>query len=224
MFSGQTSHARRACLFFLALALALGVVGSAEAARKKKKDDKDKGKNFTVSEQMHKKLSAAHEALEAYQYEAAAKILRELEGRANRLNDYERALVYQMLGMSQAGQEKYEQALVYFEKCLADAALPNGAIVSTRYTIAQLYMATEEFEKAVQTLEKWFKEVEAPNANAYYLSRLPTTNSIRSIKRSFPPKPPSRLQKNRNRRGYSFWSVCTMKPSSTRRPSSLSKR
>jgi tetratricopeptide (TPR) repeat protein len=30
-------------------------------------------------------------------------------------------------------------------------------------------MATEEFEKAVKTLEKWFKEVETPNANAYYL-------------------------------------------------------
>ena len=169
MFSGQISRIHRACLFLLTLVFALGVVGSAEAARKKKKDDKDKGKSFTVSEQMHKKLSAAHEALEAEQFKEAAVILKALEKRAKRLNPYERALINQMLGMTEASQERYQEALVYFEKCLLEGALPNGAIVSTRYTIAQLYMATEEFEKAVKTLEKWFKEVETPNANAYYL-------------------------------------------------------
>ncbi len=134
MFSGQISRIHRACLFLLTLVFALGVVGSAEAARKKKKNDKDKGKNFTVTEQMHKKLSASHEALEAEQFKEAARILKELEKRATRLNPYERALVY-------------------FEKCLLEDALPNGAIVSTRYTIAQLYMATEEFEKAAKIIK-----------------------------------------------------------------------
>ena len=169
MFSGQISRIHRACIFLLTLVFALGVVGSAEAARRKKKDDKDKGKSFTVTEQMHKKLSAAHEALEAEEFKQAAVILKELEKRSKRMNPYERALVNQMLGMTEASQEKYEQALVYFEKCLADEALPNGAIVSTRFTIAQLYMATEEFAKAAQSLEKWLAEVESPNANAYYL-------------------------------------------------------
>jgi tetratricopeptide (TPR) repeat protein len=151
------------------LVFAIGVVGSAEAARKKKKDNKDKGKNFTVTEQMHKRLSASHEALEAEQFKEAAIILKELEKRSKRLSPYERALVYQMLGMTEASQEKYAEALVYFEKCLSEDALPHGAIVSTRFTIAQLYMATEEFEMAVKALNKWFKEVETPNANAYYL-------------------------------------------------------
>ena len=169
MFSGQISRIHRACLFLLTLVFALGVAGSAEAARRKKKDDKDAGKSFTVSEQMYKKLTKVHEALEADQYPEAAVLLKELEKRAQRLNPYERALVYQMLGLSQAGQERYEAALVYFEKCLVDDALPHGAIVSTRYTIAQLYMATDQFEEAVVALEKWLKEVEKPNSNAYYL-------------------------------------------------------
>jgi tetratricopeptide (TPR) repeat protein len=169
MFSGQISRIHRVCLFLLTLVFALGVVGSAEAARKKKKDDKDKGKSFTVTEQMHKKLSAAHEALEAEQFKEAAVILKELEKREKRLTPYERALVFQMLGMTEATQEKYTEALVYFEKCLLEDALPNGAIVSTRYTIAQLYMATEEFEKAVKALKKWFAVVETPLADAYYL-------------------------------------------------------
>jgi len=162
MFSGQTTRTQRVLLFLLALVFALGVVGSAEAARKKKKKDaKDKGKSFTVTEQMGKKLTAAHEAMEVEQYKEAAVILKALEKRSKRMTPYERALVNQMLGMTEASQERYTEALVYFEKCLAEEALPNGAIVSTRFTIAQLYMATEEFEKAVQTLEKWLSEVEA---------------------------------------------------------------
>jgi len=144
MFSGRISGIQRACIILLTLVFTLGVVGSAEAARKKKKkDDKDAGKNFTVTEQMGKKLMAAHEFLEADDYKQAADVLRELEKRAERLNPYERALVYQMLGMSQAGQEKYKEALVYLEKCVAEEGLPYGQIVSTRFTIAQLYMATE---------------------------------------------------------------------------------
>jgi len=169
MFSGQISRFHRACLLLLVLVFALGAVGSAEAARKKKKDDKDKGKSFTVTEQMNKRLTAAHEALEAEQYQAAAVILTELEKRSKRLNSYERAIVFQMLGMTEAAQDKYETALVYLEKCLSEDALPHGAIVSTRFMIAQLYMATEEFEKAVVALKKWFKEVETPNGNAYYI-------------------------------------------------------
>jgi tetratricopeptide (TPR) repeat protein len=169
MFSVQISHIHRACLLLLVMVFAFGVVGSAEAAKKKKKDDKDKGKSFTVTEQMGKRLTAAHEALEAEQYEAAAEILVELEKRSKRLTPYERAIVFQMLGMTEASQEKYEQALVYFEKCLSEDALPHGAIVSTRFTIAQLYMATDEFEKAVKALEMWFKEVETASGNAYYL-------------------------------------------------------
>jgi len=139
MFSGQISSIHRVCILLLTLVFTLGVVGSAEAARKKKKDDKDKGKSFTVSEQMHKKLSAAHEALEAEKYKEAAVILKDLEKRSKRQNPYERALINQMLGMTEASQERYKQALVYFEKCLLEDALPSGAIVSTRYTIAQLY-------------------------------------------------------------------------------------
>ena len=85
------------------------------------------------------------------------------------MNEYERALVYQMLGYLESGQERYEQALVYFEKCLAEDALPKGGQTSTRFNVAQLYLATEQYDKAVTTLEKWFKEVESPNSSAYYL-------------------------------------------------------
>jgi len=169
MFSGQISRIHRVCLFLLTLVFAIGVVGSAEAARRKKKDEEDAGKSFTVNEQMYKKLIVAYEALEANEYTQATTILKELEKRAKRLNAYEIAVVYRMLGQTEAGQERYKEALVYFEKCLVGDALPHAQALTILYSIAQLYMATDEFEKAVRTLKKWFTQVKTPNANAYYL-------------------------------------------------------
>ena len=96
MNSHRYSHVHRGWALLLVLLLTLGAAGVAEA-RKKKKDEEEK-KQFTVSEAMHKKLTTALEALQAEQYPAAEDVLKKLEDRADRLNAYERALVYQMLG------------------------------------------------------------------------------------------------------------------------------
>jgi len=172
MFSGRITRARRIGLIVLTLIVTLGMVGSAEAARKKKKEDeKDRGKQFTItSEQLGKKLTAAYEFLEADEFQKAYEILEELTKRADRYNKYERALVYQMLGQVQAQDDKhYDDALASWEKAISEEGLPNAQIISIRFNIAQLYMATGKFEKAVTALETWLKEVESPNANAYYL-------------------------------------------------------
>ena len=122
---------------------------------------------YRVDFRIHETLQEVHELLQEDRYTEAESVLDSID--MIQLNTYERALVYQMLGLSHAGQERYEAALGYFEKCLIDEALPHDNMVSARFSMAQLYMATEQFEEAVRTLKKWFKEVETPNANAYYL-------------------------------------------------------
>jgi len=157
-------------MILLTLVLTLGMVGNAEAARKKKQDEKDRGKQFTItSEQLGKKLTSVQELVEADDFKKAFEILEELAKRTDRYNPYERALVYQFLGMVQAQEEKYDDALVNLEKSISEGALPNNLIINIRFMIAQLYMATQKYQKAVDTLEIWLKEVESPNANAYYL-------------------------------------------------------
>ena len=47
--------------------------------------------------------------------------------------------------------------------------LPEALIANSLYTLAQLYFITEEYDKAVKTIEKWFKNTDKPSENAYML-------------------------------------------------------
>jgi tetratricopeptide (TPR) repeat protein len=150
----------------LAIAFAMGPAASADAKKRKKGEAKAE---HTVSERVAKKLSPALEALTSGNDEEAYELLTAIENRADRISPYERALVYQMLGFLHSEREQYPEALAYFEKCLAEEALPETSQLQTRFNVAQLYMATEEFEKAVATLEIWFATADHPSPNAYYM-------------------------------------------------------
>jgi tetratricopeptide (TPR) repeat protein len=163
---GDVVHRSRrfgAWALLLALVSLLFAVGPAAAKKDKKKT------THTVSRAVAKQLTPALEALKNEQYAEAEERLKKLEGRADRIKPYERALVYQMLGYLESGQERLPAALVYFEKCLAENALPPHAQIQTRFNVAQLYLATEQFPEAVKTLETWFQEAENPTPNAYYM-------------------------------------------------------
>jgi tetratricopeptide (TPR) repeat protein len=126
----------------------------------------------TVDQRTAKRLTAVQEFLQAEQYEEAEKILDGFS--MSRLNPYERAIVYQMYGYIAAGREDYESAAGYFEKCLAEEAMPEQSAVNMRFNIAQLYMALQRWDDAIAALEQWFRDAEASeevetNSNAYYV-------------------------------------------------------
>jgi tetratricopeptide (TPR) repeat protein len=166
----------------LGVALLVGLAGAAAEAKEKK----EKRKQYTVDEVMHKKLTGAMEHLQAEDYAAAQEILNPLAKRSEKLNAYERALVFQILGFVESSQERYEKALDYFEKCLAEDALPEGGQLSTRFNTAQLYLATEQYAKAAKTLERWFEEAESPSPIAYYLLAI-AYYQTGQIDRAIPP-------------------------------------
>jgi tetratricopeptide (TPR) repeat protein len=145
--------------------LALLVCGAAEG----KKDKEKERKQYTVGESMHEKLIAAQDAFAADDMVAAREVLEPLAKRERRLNPYERALVYLYLAHTAANQELYDESLAYFEKCLAEDALPAAQQLNTRFNVAQLYLAAERFAEAIRSLELWFEVAENPNSVAFYL-------------------------------------------------------
>ncbi len=155
-------------LLVSSLALALGLGSVTVATARSAKGDKEPRKQYTLGASIGKKLQAVVENLNTEQYDQARELLEPLSQRKNN-NPYERALVYQMLGIVASAGDRYEKALGYFEKSLLEDALPDAAQARLRFNVAQLYVATEQYAEALAALERWFGEVEKPTANAYYL-------------------------------------------------------
>ena len=159
----------------LALGLFVALVGVAapfdDAHAQSKKSDKEKKeerKNFAAGEWAYKKLGKAHEALAEENYAEALALMNEMAKRKS-LSEFERASMYQTFAFVYSSQGKYKEAIPYFERCLAQDALPESAARQTEYNLGQLYMSVERYREALKILEPWIKQVDNPNASAYYL-------------------------------------------------------
>lgn len=115
------------------------------------------------------RLSRAQKALADGEIPAALAALNELKGKLDTLSDSEKATMWQSFGYVYSQQEQYDRAIDAFEKCLATKALPEQAIINTRYNLAQLYLVQENYAKAIENFEIWFAAAENPSADAHYM-------------------------------------------------------
>ncbi len=133
-----------------------------------KKQERKTKKAQSMGQKTYEKLTEAQELIEAKQYDQGLAVLRDLE-REKKLTAYEKAQLYNYFAYTYFTLEKYQDAIRSYQKVLQQPDLPEGLIASSLYTLAQLYFITEEYKKAVVTIEKWFKNTDKPSENAYML-------------------------------------------------------
>ncbi len=132
-----------------------------------REDRRTRSSGLTVGEYAYEKLSKAQELLREEQYAEATEVLGSVA--MKKLNKHERALFYQTRAYLEASQEQWEPATRSFEASLADEALAPGALLTTRFNLAQIYMLLERYDDAATMLERWFAEAENPTAQAHYV-------------------------------------------------------
>ena len=71
---------------------------------------------------------------------------------------YEKSNVYNMLGFIHYSLDNYDGALDAYLKLIREPDADDRQRLSTRYTVAQLYMLQEKYAEAVKQLEAWMKE------------------------------------------------------------------
>ena len=149
---------------FIVLLLAAGLVwpspAGSEGARKR-------WRGYTVTQRVYEALEKTHALLADEFYDEAALTLDEMS--KAELNPHERALLHQTRAYMLSGKGLYKEAARSFELCLAERAMPEAAELNIRYNLAQLYLAVEEHERALDTLSGWFEEAKNPGPSAYYL-------------------------------------------------------
>lgn len=131
-------------------------------------EEEEEKKSTLMSERAFKRLSQAHEALGDQRYGDAIAKLQSMEN-GMKLSDYERALVLQTYGFVYAQQENYPRAIEYFEQSLATDALPRTAAQGMLYSLAGLYASQQQWQKSIDTMERWLPNEPDPPPDAFIL-------------------------------------------------------
>ncbi|MEO1228450.1 MAG: hypothetical protein AAFZ18_06045 [Myxococcota bacterium] len=122
---------------------------------------------FVVRPKVYERLAKAQKAISERKYQQAHKELEIIQKRM-RPNDHEKALTYQASGFAYAGQEKLKPAVAAMQSAWDLNALPAATQNSLLFTIGQVWMAQEQYKKAVVALDKWIAVTEAPTSDALY--------------------------------------------------------
>jgi len=124
-----------------------------------------------------KKMAKVYEALEvvdekgepAPDMETVTRILSELRDDKDELKSYDRSVMWNAWAYVYFSSEKYAQAMDAYRKLIAEPEvtipLRTGALLS----LGQLYMVQEDYERGIQYVLQWQREIEKVTAQSYAL-------------------------------------------------------
>jgi len=162
-----------ALLALLVLQLSLRSIAAEEAPRVAidldalRKDRVQQAEFYPVAPRISRYLAAAAKEVDAGDPEEATRLLQKL--RPNRLNPYERALVYRMLAHVAYGADEPEEAITYFVKFLEEEMLPLRDEARVRFNIAQIYASLQQWREMIDWLNRWLLYIEDPDPLGFYL-------------------------------------------------------
>lgn len=148
--------------------------GQAIAQDEKPKNQQKTRKVPAMSLDVHKKVQKAQEAIDESDLARAKEILADtLEGR--KVNEYERAVVWQMNAMIAFEEEDTPATIEAYEKILTfRESIPVAQEMAVTYGLAQLYFSQENYDKAVEYLNIWQREIDPSLIGVAQLSFIAT--------------------------------------------------
>lgn len=125
----------------------------------------------TLRENVYRTLSEAQEKAEANQTAEAIAVLDRMKNRGG-LNSYEAAMMWKFYASIYYSQDNYDSAIQAYQNLLKQSDLPEALETEAFYNLGQLYFVREDYQGAIEQLERWFKVVSNPTPKAYvFLAR-----------------------------------------------------
>lgn len=122
-----------------------------------------------ISATVFKDLDEAQKAIDAKDYPVVFAALDRLKARQDKLNDFERATLYNLYAVAHFNQDNVPKAIEAYQEVLKQPNLPEGLRDASLFALAQMYFVTEQYALAVRVLNRWFQLAESPSADAYVL-------------------------------------------------------
>jgi len=160
---------QRNTLVALLVGLLMVSLDPVQAAEKEKPVKPPTKMTQTMRADTYKKLEVVQKAFDAKDYAGALTGLNELKAKEDKLNDYEKATLYNLYAAVYYAQDNTAKAIEAYTTVLKQPNLPEGLRDSTLFALAQMYFVIEDYDKAVAILKKWFEVTPEPSADAYVL-------------------------------------------------------
>lgn len=108
-----------------------------------------------VSKEVYDKIQAAQEQVDAKDFAGALRTLNNLYN-PDKLTEYEQSNVLNYIGFVYYNMDDMPNAIRTYERLIAIPSLEPQIGKQTTYTLAQLYMMEEQYDKSLSALDKWF--------------------------------------------------------------------
>jgi tetratricopeptide (TPR) repeat protein len=138
----------------LPLALCTASVFAEDEEESKYADVKTKQRQ-AVGQKCGKVLEGVQELTEAEKWQQAKSALTGALSACT--TSYERSQVYNFLGYVYYSLDSYNEAINTYKKMLNEPEVDERQAISTRYTVAQLYLVIEDYANAAKELEAWMR-------------------------------------------------------------------
>ncbi|WP_052371071.1 tetratricopeptide repeat protein [Iodidimonas nitroreducens] len=136
-------------------------------AQEDEKPERNSKKVDSLRANIYEKIAKAQEKLEKGEKAEAVEDLNDLL--EDKINDYETAIVYQILASSvYIEEENYKQAIVEYEKILKLERIPESLQIASLNALAQLYLVDEQYKKSIEYMKKWMATQTNPGPSPYY--------------------------------------------------------
>lgn len=166
----MTSRPHRACAPLLLLAL----LGASPVLQAQSNGQEARSPNVrterapVMRQQVFQRLGQARESADAGNYpEAIERAKNLLKDRS--LSGYEKAMAWNLVAYAEYELDRIPNAIKAYQEVLAAEDIPQSLEANTRYGLAQMYLTQEQWQPAINELNRWFKMTEKPQPSAYML-------------------------------------------------------
>ena len=156
-------------LFAVPLSMSGWQVAEAQSAKKEKPSKPKTVRSEVLGKNAFNRIEEAQVLLGEEKYAESLEVLQSMLD-SDLFKPYEKAVAIQTMGYVYAGQGDYPKTIATFERAIATGDLPARVVNSLSYNLAQLNLAEDRPEKAIELLDKWFADFDGdPPAEAFAL-------------------------------------------------------
>ncbi len=138
---------------------------AAEDSSKKRKTRKTPA----MRERVYSQLARAQKLADEGQVNEGLAVLDRVKTRIDQINSYEKAMLWNFYGFIYYGKNDSAAAIKSFEKVVEQKNIPESLELSTLFSLAQLNMASENYNKTIDYLNQWQVVKGELNSNALVL-------------------------------------------------------